>query len=800
MSRLSRHWLWLLLLIPVGFGLARLRFDVDVLNLLPERSPVVQGLKLYQENFSTGQELLITVHSDDRSVSEEAAQTIAKALRSTTNLISQVTWQPPWLENPVEASELVAYLWLNQPPDLFAQLTNRLAGEGLTNTIQEAREQLTSSLSPQEIAMRGYDPLNLTRLPSQVDSTSQSFGSGEGLFASSDGTFRILFVKPAHGLTNYKLTKIWLQTVQQIASETVGKLGFANDIQLNYTGHPAFVTEVANGMERDMRSSIPGTMVIIAILFWVAHRRFLPLLWLIVLLGLVLIGTLAFGGLLFGTLNVVSLGFAAILLGLADSGLILYQLARTTGDPIWKVRNAVAPSILWSSATTAAAFALLNLSGLPGLGQLGSLITIGLLLAAVVMLIAYLPPLRAILAKDGRTSPHPGKKTITANPYRTKNILVITAVLSALTLGILFFDRPTFDHSTDALRPRKSPAYSTLEKIQQELGQAQERLWVIIPGKNESEVESRLGKVESFLQPASTNGLVSSYILATPLWPQSDNQQKNRENVRKIIHAQTDIFEAVTNQGFTTDSLKLAGNVFSTWEFALQSTNTFWPTNVASQWTMSQLTHHNKDEYLALGVVRPTINRGETEFISSKRFAEAWPKEFTQDGIILSGWTVLGSAMFDVVERDLWRIVPLILGLLIVALWLAFRSVKEVLLSFGCLIFSGFFVFAAMALLNQSWNLMNMMAIPLLLGSGVDYSIHIQHAMDRYHGDIRSVQRGVGRALLLCGGTNIAGFGSLVFSSNQGMASLGLICAIGIAANVITAVYLLPTWWTTVKG
>jgi predicted RND superfamily exporter protein len=53
----------------------------------------------------------------------------------------------------------------------------------------------------------------------------------------------------------------------------------------------------------------------------------------------------------------------------------------------------------------------------------------------------------------------------------------------------------------------------------------------------------------------------------------------------------------------------------------------------------------------------------------------------------------------------------------------------------------------------------------------------------------------VGRALLLCGGTAIAGFGSLGLSSNAGMASLGQVCAVGIGSNMLIAIFLLPIWW-----
>jgi predicted RND superfamily exporter protein len=99
-----------------------------------------------------------------------------------------------------------------------------------------------------------------------------------------------------------------------------------------------------------------------------------------------------------------------------------------------------------------------------------------------------------------------------------------------------------------------------------------------------------------------------------------------------------------------------------------------------------------------------------------------------------------------------------------------------------------------MRLAGWSWNLLNLMGLPLILGTGVDYSIFMQLALRRYHGDLRMAHHAVGRALLLCGGTATAGFGALAFSTNAGMASLGEVCAVGIASNMLISVFLLPFW------
>src|SRR5439155_11658535 len=157
----------------------------------------------------------------------------------------------------------------------------------------------------------------------------------------------------------------------------------------------AFVAEIAGGMEHDISGSVSSTAIIIVLLFWWVHRRWRPLLWMLALLALILVATLALGGLFFGTLNVVSVGFAAILLGLAvDYGLVLYQESLQAPHLSARdLRRILAPSIVWSAVTTAGAFLILNFGGLPGLAQLGSLVAIGVTLAAVAMLNFYLPPL-----------------------------------------------------------------------------------------------------------------------------------------------------------------------------------------------------------------------------------------------------------------------------------------------------------------------------------------------------------------------------------------------------------------------
>src|SRR5437588_1321761 len=81
------RWLWLLLLIPVTLGLARLRFDIEVFDLLPKDLEVVEGLRLYQQHFANARELIIAVRAPEPEQTEHAARAIAENLRQATNLV-----------------------------------------------------------------------------------------------------------------------------------------------------------------------------------------------------------------------------------------------------------------------------------------------------------------------------------------------------------------------------------------------------------------------------------------------------------------------------------------------------------------------------------------------------------------------------------------------------------------------------------------------------------------------------------------------------------------------------------------
>src|SRR5271154_583876 len=246
------RWWWLLLLVPIIAGLARLHLDAEMLDLLPEDVPAVQGLKIYQQHFTDARELIVTVRAPDRESAERTARALAEQLAQATNLVSNVYWQPPWQEHPEQTAELIAYLWLNQPTEKLAELAAQLSETNLANVLTATRDQLSTTLSPNEIALLSYDPFGLTRLPENVAGTVSGFESGDELFASADGTFRIIFVESRDPLNGYRECTDWFNAVKKAVSTT---LPSDEKIKIGYTGRPAFTAEISGSMEHDMTLS-----------------------------------------------------------------------------------------------------------------------------------------------------------------------------------------------------------------------------------------------------------------------------------------------------------------------------------------------------------------------------------------------------------------------------------------------------------------------------------------------------------------------------------------------------------------
>ena len=408
------------------------------------------------------------------------------------------------------------------------------------------------------------------------------------------------------------------------------------------------------------------------------------------------------------------------------------------------------------------------------------------------MLFAFLPPLVGRVRPRGSTAPDTAGR-LSALSLNPRAAWWVTLLAAAVSVSVLAYRLPSVDYSTRDLGPKENEAMEALMEIQREIGGFDDALWLIVDGADEGEVADRLEVAGRELAESVQEGLLAGYRLPDALWPRPDVQQENRATALWLSTRLPAAREAALAAGFTEESLQLTKQIFAAWERFSAVDGVVWPGNPASQWVFRKFAGKDSGRLLVLGQLEASATATQTGLLKLTDHIGALT------GAKMFSWSLLSESLLGTMERDVRRVLLPMAAVLLILLGMAFRNLGEVALSLSALGFSLLCLMGVMALLGWSWNLMNVMALPLLFGAGVDYSIHIQFALKRYGGDLSRVRQAVGRAILLCGVSTASGFGTLGLASNAGLSSLGRVCAAGIVITSLICVFLLPAWWRTVR-
>jgi predicted RND superfamily exporter protein len=136
------------------------------------------------------------------------------------------------------------------------------------------------------------------------------------------------------------------------------------------------------------------------------------------------------------------------------------------------------------------------------------------------------------------------------------------------------------------------------------------------------------------------------------------------------------------------------------------------------------------------------------------------------------------------------------LVIIVAVLLFDFRNLRDALLAAAPLALGVLQMFGLLGLLGIPLNPANLIALPLILGIGVDYGVHIVHEYRDSRGPYR-MSPSTAVAVLVDALTTIVGFGTLMIASHQGLQSLGRVLTIGVSCCLFTSLVMLPallTW------
>ena len=160
-----------------------------------------------------------------------------------------------------------------------------------------------------------------------------------------------------------------------------------------------------------------------------------------------------------------------------------------------------------------------------------------------------------------------------------------------------------------------------------------------------------------------------------------------------------------------------------------------------------------------------------------------------------TGDNIISQQMNDVTEEANTIIMPMIFVIIIAILYFAFRKFSYIIISMLSLVISIIWLFGTMVLLGINFNTMAVALVPLIMGLGVDYSVHLSH---NYRTEIgkgktpaAAIKRSIveiGSAMFLAMLTTVIAFLSFLSASLPPIRDFGILLALGITYTFITAI------------
>jgi predicted RND superfamily exporter protein len=161
-------------------------------------------------------------------------------------------------------------------------------------------------------------------------------------------------------------------------------------------------------------------------------------------------------------------------------------------------------------------------------------------------------------------------------------------------------------------------------------------------------------------------------------------------------------------------------------------------------------------------------------------------------GIVVTGTNVVGVELRRIFSVESRKAVSLGLMVVLVLLLVDFRSLKLTLVALTQLVCGVTMMLGLMHLFGYRLNYVNAFVATMILGVGIDYSIHMVHRMSLSGGKIDSGLLETGKAVVIAAFTNIAAFGTLALGNYPALRSFGVVATLGSATCLFTALTLVP--------
>jgi hopanoid biosynthesis associated RND transporter like protein HpnN len=605
------------------------------------------------------------------------------------------------------------------------------------------------------------------------------------------------------------------------------KLGADYQARVRLTGSVPIADEEFATVKEGMVLHGIGTVFVVMFILWLALKsgRIILAVFLALAGGLAI--TAALGFLMVGSLNMISVAFFVLFVGLGVDFCIQYSVRyrdeRYHKDNLKTAlvdagRDIGAPLALAAAATAAGFLAFLP-TNYQGVSELGLIAGVGMFVA-FFMSITVLPALLAVLDPPGEKEPLGFSSLAVADTFVERNrkwIVGLTLGIAIVGLPLLYFLR--FDFNPINLRSPTVESIATYLDLRQDPNTGASAINILAGSAQAAQAAAekmqkvpevaRVMSIETFVPDDQDAKLALIKQAAEVLSPALDAEASPAPDAREAaeILAQTAaMLEPAAAQpgagGAAAKRLaeqlrKLSAAPDAVRNAAEQAVIV--PLNVklaqmrmflqAGPVTVDSLPADLKDVWITSdGRYRVEVfpkgdpNDNETLRTFARKVLEAEPNAIGGPiSILKSGDTIVVAF----IQAGLLALVSIC-----ILLWIALRRISDVLLTVVPLLLAGVITMEICVLIGLPLNFANIIALPLLLGIGVAFKIY--YIMAWREGQTNLLQSSLTRAVIYSSLTTATAFGSLWLSSHPGTSSLGKLLALSLLTTMCAAVLFQP--------
>ena len=817
------------------YAVRHFAIQTDINHLFPSDLPWTQRAFQYMRAFPQA-DILVVVDAPTPELVERAARRLTRALAARKDVIRAV-YEPQggrffarnsllYLPQP-EVARFSGTLLQAEP--LLAQLSADPSLRGALDALSGTLMQVKSGAFPLADLARplrmAADTAEAALAGRPASFSWRALATGKALSAGE--LRRFIEVVPVLDYKALEPGRAATEAVEQAAKKL--DLAGRDEARVRLTGLVPINDDEFSTLNDNAIFGIAAAFIAVLVILRLALRSPRIILAVVVSLVVGLSLSAALGLMLVGALNVISIAFFVLFIGLGvDFGIQFSVRYRAERHEFGDLRAALLSAgrkagtpLALAAAATAVGFSAFLPTAYRGLSELGEIAGCGMLVAFLTS-ITLLPALLRVLNPPGE--PHPMGFAALAPVDRflaRHRLAVVASTLAAVALAAPLLWFLPFDFNPLHLRDPKAPAVATFLELREDPRTGANAIDVLAPNLDAADkIARRLSALPQVLQVSTLSNLIprdqhakvalmgkAAFALDKGLYPQQQlPAPRDGDNVAALTRtAQLLTGLAASDKGAAGQAAGRLAKDLARLAKAAPSVRARAQDAVAAPLRISldDLRQALGPDSITPKTIPPEVAR---QWLTpdGRARVEVLPKGDPDDTAMLRRFVAAVLAVQpdatgpavqlyeagNTVVRAFFEAGGFALLSIAVLLWIALRRISDVLLTLVPLVIAGVVTLELCVVFDLPLNFANIIALPLLLGVGVAFKIYYMTAWRS--GKTALVQSSLTRAVIFSAMTTATAFGSLWLSSDPGTSSMGKLMALALACTMAAAVLFQP--------